>query len=50
MWEVYFSYQNTNQLVSAPRAGMPPLHFQKLPTQNVFICKRSYPIKYKRFV
>ena len=50
MWEVNFSYQNTNQLVGAPRAGTPPLHFQKLATQNVFICKRSYPIKYKRFV
>ena len=50
MWEVYFSYQNTNQLVSAPRADMPPLDFQKFGIRNLFICKRSYPMKYKRFV
>ena len=50
MWEVYFSYQNTNQLVSAPRVGMPPRDFQKFATQNLLICKRSYPMKYKRFV
>ena len=50
MWQVYFCYPNTNQLVSAPRAGMPLLNFQKFATQNLFICKRSYPMKYKRFV
>ena len=50
MWKVYLSYQNTNQFVSAPRAGMLPLHFQKFATQNLFICKRSYPMKYERFV
>ena len=50
MWEVYFSCQNINQLAIAPRAGMPPLGFQKFATQNLFICKCSYPMKYKRFV
>ena len=50
MWEVYFSCQNINQLVIAPQAGMPPLGFQKFATQNLFICKCSYPMKYKRFV
>ena len=50
MWKVYFSCQNINQLVIAPRASMPPLGFQKFATQNLLICKRSYPMKYKRFV
>ena len=50
MWEVYFSCQNISCQSLMPPARVPPLGFQKFAVQNLFICKHSYPMKYKRFV